>query len=99
MIGPSTLRAFGPILRVARRPKHRVLVVARYGASDAALRHMQHLLIAKPAATDVLSDKILALARRGRPVDRHRGVLGGCAAHPAMGLTLIVFVDEDRTAA
>lgn len=86
----------GITLRVARRPKHRALVVARYGSFDDALRDVQRLLAAEPSAIEVLDDKILALATQDPLWAGIEGVLGGAAARPVMGFNVIEFVGDDR---
>ena len=81
-------------LRVVRRPKHRALVLARYGSFHDTLSDVQHLLAAEPSAIEVLDDKILALATQDALWASIEGVLGGAAARPVMGLNFIEFVGD-----
>ena len=83
-------------LRLARLPKHRALIAARYDLFDSALRDVQHLLAAEPSAIEVLDEKILALATQDTLWASIEGVLGGAAARPVMGLNFIEFVGDDR---
>ena len=50
-------------LRVQPRPSHRMLTVVFYDDFQAGLDHVQQLLDSKPAAIEMLDDKILNLAR------------------------------------
>lgn len=82
-------------LRLARRPKHRSLVVARYASFDTALRDVQPLLDAEPSAIEVLDDKVLALASQDILWTGLEAVLGGPAPQPVKGLNFIEFVGDD----
>ncbi len=85
-------------LRLTRLPRHRLLMVARYGSFDAALRDVQHLLAADPLAIEIIDDKVLELASRDVIWSGLEGVLGGAAAAPVRGLNVIEFVSDDPVA-
>ncbi|WP_182422267.1 FAD-binding and (Fe-S)-binding domain-containing protein [Aureimonas sp. ME7] len=85
-------------LRLAARPKHRALVVARYASFDTALRDVQTLLVAEPSAIEVLDDKVLALATQDILWTGIETVLGGPATEPVKGLNFIEFVGDDPDA-
>ena len=85
-------------LRVTPLPKHRLLIVARYGAFDTALRDVQHLVAADPLAIEIIDDKVLDLASRDVIWAGLESVLGGAAAAPVRGLNVIEFVGDDRAA-
>ncbi|RYB03893.1 FAD-binding oxidoreductase [Lichenibacterium ramalinae] len=85
-------------LRLTRLPRHRLLIVARYAAFDAALRDVQHLLAAEPLAIEILDDKVLELASRDVIWTGLEAVLGGPAAAPVRGLNVIEFVGDDADA-
>lgn len=85
-------------LRLARVPKLKALVVARYASFDTALRDVRRLLPAGPSAIEVLDDKVLALAAQDILWTGIEGVLGGAAPAPVMGLNFIEFVGDDEAA-
>ncbi len=85
-------------LRITPLPKHRLLMVARYGSFDAALRDVRHLLAADPLAIEILDDKTLELASRDVIWSGLEAVLGGPAASPVHGLNVIEFAGDDRAA-
>ena len=85
-------------LRLTPLPKHRLLMVARYGSFDAALRDVRHLLAADPLAIEILDDKVLELASRDVIWSGLESVLGGPAAAPVRGLNVIEFAGDDRAA-
>ncbi len=85
-------------LRLTRLPKHRLLMVARYGSFDAALRDVQHLLAADPLAVEIIDDKVLELASRDVIWSGLESVLGGPAIAPVRGLNVIEFAGDDAAA-
>ena len=85
-------------LRITPLPKHRLLMVARYGSFDAALRDVRHLLAADPLAIEILDDKTLELASRDVIWSGLEAVLGGPAAAPVHGLNVVEFAGDDRAA-
>ncbi|WP_237478799.1 FAD-binding and (Fe-S)-binding domain-containing protein [Lichenibacterium dinghuense] len=86
------------VLRITPLPKHRLLMVARYGSFDAALRDVQHLLAADPLAIEILDDKTLELASRDVIWSGLESVLGGPAAAAVRGLNVVEFAGDDRDA-
>lgn len=82
-------------LRLTRLPKRRLLMVARYGSFDSALRDVQHLLASDPLAIEIIDDKVLDLASRDVIWSGLESVLGGPAAAPVRGLNVIEFVGDD----
>jgi FAD/FMN-containing dehydrogenase/Fe-S oxidoreductase len=85
-------------LRLTPLPRHRLLMVARYGSFDTALRDVQHLIAADPLAIEIIDDKVLDLASRDVIWSGLESVLGGPAAAPVRGLNVIEFVADDPAA-
>ncbi len=85
-------------LRVLPRPRHRALVVARYASFDDALRDVRHLMVAEPAAVEVIDDKVLSVATRDVVWSGMEAVLGGPSAEPVRGLNFVEFVAADADA-
>ena len=82
-------------LRILPRPRHRALVVARYGSFDTALRDVRHLMSADPAAVEVIDDKVLSVATCDVVWSGIEAVLGGPSTAPVKGLNFIEFVGDD----
>ena len=85
-------------LRITPLPKHRLLMVARYGSFDTALRDVRHLLAADPLAIEILDDKTLELASRDVIWSGLEAVLGGPATAPVRGLNVVEFAGDDPDA-
>jgi FAD/FMN-containing dehydrogenase/Fe-S oxidoreductase len=81
-------------LRVIPRPAHRALVVIRYADFGTALEDVSRLLKAKPAAVEILDDKVLAVAQQDVIWSDIEHTLGGSKAAVTKGLNFVEFVDD-----
>ncbi len=90
----GTLAFFRRItLKLARRPRRRVLATCGFPSLRSALDAVQHIVELRPHAVELVDEAVLRLARRH---DQFRGAVEGLAPGGARAVLLVEFAGEER---
>ncbi len=80
-------------LKLARRPRHRVLAIWGFPSLRTALDSVQHMVELGPHAVELVDDAVLRLAREN---DEFRGAVEGFAADKTQAVLLVEFAGEEK---